>query len=129
MFIILDNNRKFSGFSQNNEMGYTCIEITEEKHKEMMQKQSEGYTLFYNKEKELLESLKLGQFDYIDESGNIAKDIQAEQKYKNNKIIELKRERVQLKKDRKDFIEYEEDTTELDKRIAEITKELEELEG
>ena len=76
-----------------------------------------------------MEALKLNQFEYINDSGNITKDTEAEQKYKNNKIIELKRERVQLKKDRKDFIEFEEDTTELDKRITEITKELEELEG
>ena len=128
MFIVLDN-RKFLGFSQNEDGDYTCIEITNEEHKKMMQKQSEGFTLFYNKEAEQLETIKLGQFEHIGDDGTITKDIAAEQKYKNNKIIELKRERVQLKKDRKDFIEYEEDTTELDKRIAEITKELEELEG
>ena len=128
MYIIIKDN-KFVGFSLKEEEDYTNIKITETDHKNYIEKQSQGFTFYFNKERELLESLKLGQFEHIGDDGNITKDTEAEQKYKNNKIIELKRERVQLKKDRKDFIGYEEDTTELDNRITEITKELEELEG
>ena len=128
MYIIIDDNKKFTGFSLKEESGYTSIKISETEHKNYLEKQAEGFTLFFSKETEQLETIKLGQFEHIDENGNIVKDVEAEQKYKNNKIIELKKERVQLKKDRKDFIEFEEDTSELDKRIDEIAKELANLE-
>ena len=129
MFIVLDKNKKFIGFSLKEEAGHINVEITDLEHKNLLEKQGNGFTFFFNKETEQLETIKLGQFEYIDDNGNVTKDAEAEQKYKNNKIIELKKERVQLKKDRKDFIEFEEDTSELDKRIEEIAKELENLEN
>ena len=102
MYIIIKDN-KFVGFSLKEESEFTNIEISEVEHKNYIEKQSQGFTFYFNKEKEQLEALKLNQFEYINDSGNIVKDNEAEQKYKNNKITELKRERVQLKKDRKDL--------------------------
>ena len=125
MYIVIDKNKKFIGFSLKEEENYTNIKISESEHNTYIEKQAQGYVFYFNKDTEELEAIKLDQFEYINERGNIIKDTDAEKKYKNSKIIELKREWVQLKKDMKDFVEFEEDTTELEKRIDEITKELE----
>ena len=49
MYIILDDNFKFIGFSLKKEENYQSIEISEQEHDDFMSKQSEGYTLYFDK--------------------------------------------------------------------------------
>ena len=133
MYIILEND-KFLGFSLKKEQGYKNVEITEKEHTEFIEKQSEGYTLYWNKKQ--LEVIKMNEFEYINDSGEIVKDAKAELKYYKDMLLTLKRDRVQLKKEIRDFEEFEEDTAEIKEQlkikemeIKEIENKIKELEG
>ena len=135
MYIIIEND-KFLGFSLKEEQGYENIEITEKEHREYLDKQSEGFTLYWNTKKEQLEAIKLNDFEYINDSGEIVKDAKAELKYYKDMLLTLKRDRVQLKKEIRDFEEFEEDTAEIKEQlkikemeIKEIENKIKELEG
>ena len=135
MYIIIEND-KFLGFSLKEEQGYENIEITEKEHREYIDKQSEGLTLYWNTKKEQLETIKLNDFEYIDNFGEIVKNSDAEIKYYKDILLTLKKEKVQLKKDIRDFEEFEEDTVELKEQlelkedeIAELENKIKELEG
>lgn len=135
MYIIIEND-KFLGFSLKEEQGYENIEITEKEHREYIDKQSEGFTLYWNTKKEQLETIKLNDFEYIDNFGEIVKNSDAEIKYYKDILLTLKKEKVQLKKDIRDFEEFEEDTVELKEQlelkedeIAELENKIKELEG
>ena len=135
MYIIIEND-KFLGFSLKEEQGYENIEITEKEHREYLDKQSEGFTLYWNTKKEQLEAIKLNDFEYIDNFGEIVKNSDAEIKYYKDILLTLKKEKVQLKKDIRDFEEFEEDTVELKEQlelkedeIAELENKIKELEG
>ena len=135
MYIIIEND-KFLGFSLKEEQGYENIEITEKEHREYIDKQSEGFTLYWNTKKEQLETIKLNDFEYINDSGEIVKDAKAELKYYKDMLLTLKRDRVQLKKEIRDFEEFEEDTAEIKEQlkikemeIKEIENKIKELEG
>ena len=133
MYIIIEND-KFLGFSLKEEQGYKNVEITEKEHTEFIEKQSEGYTLYWNKKQ--LEVIKMNEFEYINDSGEIVKDAKAELKYYKDMLLTLKRDRVQLKKEIRDFEEFEEDTAEIKEQlkikemeIKEIENKIKELEG
>ncbi len=133
MYIVIENN-KFIGFSLKEEDTYKNIEITEEEHKEFIEKQSEGCTLYWNKKQ--LEAIKLNEFEYINDSGKVVKDVGKELKHYKDLLLTLKKEKVQLKKDIRDFEEFEEDTAELKEQlelkeyeIAELDVKIKELEG
>ena len=135
MYIIIEND-KFLGFSLKEEQGYENIEITEKEHREYIYKQSEGFTLYWNTKKEQLETIKLNDFEHINDSGEIVKDAKAELKYYKDMLLTLKRDRVQLKKEIRDFEEFEEDTAEIKEQlkikemeIKEIENKIKELEG
>ena len=135
MYIIIEND-KFLGFSLKEEQGYENIEITEKEHREYIDKQSEGFTLYWNTKKEQLETIKLNDFEHINDSGEIVKDAKAELKYYKDMLLTLKRDRVQLKKEIRDFEEFEEDTAEIKEQlkikemeIKEIENKIKELEG
>ena len=133
MYIVIGNN-KFIGFSLKEEDGYKNIEISEVEHQNFIEKQSEGYTLCWNKKQ--LEAIKLNDFEYIDENGKVIKDIATELKHYRDLLLTFRKEKVQLKKDIRDFEEFEEDTAELEdqlkekeKQIAEMENKIKELEG
>ena len=128
MYTIIEND-KFLGFSLKEEQGYENIEITEKKHREYIDKQSDGFTLYWNVNKEQLETIKLNDFEHINDSGEIVKDTEAELKHYKDLLLTLKKEKVQLKKDIRDFEEFEEDTAEFKYQLKEKEKEIEDLEN
>ena len=128
MYIIIEND-KFLGFSLKEEQGYENIEITEKKHREYIDKQSDGFTLYWNVNKEQLETIKLNDFEHINDSGEIVKDTEAELKHYKDLLLTLKKEKVQLKKDIRDFEEFEEDTTELKEQLRIKEKEITDIEN
>ena len=135
MYTIIEND-KFLGFSLKEEQGYENIEITEKEHREYIDKQSEGFTLYWNTKKEQLETIKLNDFEHINDFGEILKDTEAELKHYKDLLLTLKRDRVQLKKEIRDFEEFEEDTAEIKEQlkikemeIKEIENKIKELEG
>ena len=126
MYIVIENN-KFLGFSLKEEEGYTNKEITEEQHRGYMNKQSEGFTLYWNTKKEQLETIKLNDFEHINDSGEIVKDTEAELKHYKDLLLTLKKEKVQLKKDIRDFEEFGEETAELEEQLELKENEMSEL--
>ena len=128
MYIILDNNYKFIGFSLKEEVNYQNIEITEQEHNEFMEKQAQGCTLYFNEKNVKLEAVILDDFEFINENSKIEKNIEAEKQYNNDTLLKLKREKIQLKKDIADFEEFEEDTAYLKEQLKEKETEIKELE-
>lgn len=135
MYTIIKND-KFLGFSLKEEQGYENIEITEKEHREYIDKQSEGFTLYWNTKKEQLETIKLNDFEHINDFGEILKDTEAELKHYKDLLLTLKKEKVQLKKDIRDFEEFGEETAELveqlklkENEISELDIKIKNLEG
>ena len=126
MYIIIEND-KFLGFSLKEEQGYENIEITEKEHREYIDKQSEGFTLYWNTKKEQLETIKLNDFEHINDFGEILKDTEAELKHYKDLLLTLKKEKVQLKKDIRDFEEFGEETAELEEQLELKENEISEL--
>ena len=126
MYIIIEND-KFLGFSLKEEQGYENIEITEKEHREYINKQSEGFTLYWNTKKEQLETIKLNDFEHINDFGEILKDTEAELKHYKDLLLTLKKEKVQLKKDIRDFEEFGEETAELEEQLELKENEISEL--
>ena len=128
MYIILDDNFKFIGFSLKKEENYQSIEISEQEHDDFMSKQSEGYTLYFDKKNKKLEVIELGNFEFINESGKKEKNSMREEQHNNDLLIRLKKEKIQLKKDILDFEEFGEDTEYLKKQLKTKEAEISELE-
>ena len=126
MYTIIEND-KFLGFSLKEEQGYENIEITEKEHREYIVKQSEGFTLYWNTKKEQLETIKLNDFEHINDFGEILKDTEAELKHYKDLLLTLKKEKVQLKKDIRDFEEFGEETAELEEQLELKENEISEL--
>ena len=121
MYIILDDNFKFIGFSLKKEENYQSIEISEQEHDDFMSKQSEGYTLYFDKKNKKLEVIELGNFEFINENGEIEKNNVKEKQYNNDLVIKLK-------KDILDFEEFGEDTEYLKEQLKTKEAEISELE-
>ena len=129
MNILLDKETKtLLGFSLKEKEEYENQEISDEEHKKFIELQSNGYSLLWNKVKNQVESVKLNQFEFINENGKIEKNIEAEKQYNNDTLLKLKREKIQLKKDIADFEEFEEDTAYLKEQLKEKETEIKELE-
>ena len=130
MNILLDKETKIlMGFSLKEEEEYENREISDEEYKKFIELQSNGYSLLWNKVKNQVESVKLSQFEFINENGEIKKNKEAEKQHNNDTLLKLKKEKIQLKKDIADFEEFEEDTTDLKDQLQEKEKEIEDLEN
>ena len=129
MNILLDKETKIlMGFSLKEKEEYENQKISDEEHKKFIELQSNGNSLLWNKVKNQVESVKLNQFEFINENGKIEKNIEAEKQYNNDTLLKLKREKIQLKKDIADFEEFEEDTVYLKEQLKEKETEIKELE-
>ena len=127
MYILIKDDN-LSGFSDKKELGYENYEISMEKYLECLDKQKEKYILVWDKKEEKIKFIKLNQFEFISENGDIKKDYKAEEEYSKNLILKLKKEKIQLKKDILDFEEFEEDTTYLKEQLKEKEAEIKEME-
>lgn len=126
MYIVLDKKDRLVGFNDVKDENYKSIEISDDEHAKIMNLQSQG-VLYWDKVKREVKVIVLGQFEFIDENGEVQRNIEEEQKFYKNKLLTLKKERIQIKKDIKDFEEYEEDTAELKDQLKEKEKEIEDL--
>ena len=129
MNILLDKETKIlMGFSLKEEEEYENREISDEEYKKFIELQSNGYSLLWNKVKNQVESVKLSQFEFINENGEIKKNKEAEKQHNNDTLLKLKKEKIQLKKDIADFEEFEEDTVHLNEQLKEKEAEIKEVE-
>ena len=135
MYILLSDKEELKGFSDIKDEDYKNIEISNEEHAEIMNLQSQG-TLYWDKTTKKIKVIALGQFEYIDENGEVKKDKVSELKYYKDLLLTLKKEKVQLKKDIRDFEEFGEETVELEEQlelkeneIAELDIKIKNLEG
>ncbi len=129
MNILLDKETKIlMGFSLKEEEEYENREISDEEYKKFIELQSNGYSLLWNKVKNQVESVKLSQFEFINENGEIKKNKEAEKQHNNDTLLKLKKEKIQLKKDIADFEEFEEDTVHLKEQLKEKEAEIKEVE-
>ena len=88
MYILIENG-EMKGFVNEKEEGKQYIEINKEEFNELMKKQSDGESLFYNKQNKKIDSIKLNQYEKF-ENGEIVFQ-------KEEKIESLKRELSELK--------------------------------
>ena len=129
MNILLDKETKIlMGFSLKEKEEYENQKISDEEHKKFIELQSNGNSLLWNKVKNQVESVKLSQFEFINENGEIEKNTEAEKQHNNDTLLKLKKEKIQLKKDIADFEEFEEDTVHLKEQLKEKEAEIKELE-
>ncbi len=122
-YIVIENN-KFKNFTEEK----TEHQISYEEYKWLIEKQKEGFTLYWNIKKKQLDAVKLKQFEYVNDNGEIIKDIEEELEYYKVLIFNAKKEKIQLKKDILDFEEFEEDTTYLKEQLKEKEAEIKEME-
>ena len=64
MYILIEND-EMKGFVKEKEEGKQYIEINKEEFDELMKKQSDGESLFYNKQNKKIDSIKLNQFEKL----------------------------------------------------------------
>ncbi len=129
MNILLDKETKIlMGFSLKEKEEYENQKISDEEHKKFIELQSNGNSLLWNKVKNQVESVKLSQFEFINENGEIEKNTEAEKQHNNDTLLKLKKEKIQLKKDIQDFEEFEEDTVYLKEQLKEKEAEIKDLE-
>ena len=128
MYILLNDKEELKGFSDIKDGDYKNIEISNEEHAKIMNLQSQG-TLYWDKTTKKIKVVALGQFEYIDENGEVKKDKVSELKYYKDLLLTFKKERIQIKKDIRDFEEYEEDMADLKEQLQEKEKEIEDLEN
>ncbi len=135
MYILLNDKEELKGFSDIKDEDYKNIEISNEEHAEIMNLQSQG-TLYWDKTTKKIKVIALGQFEYIDENGEVKKDKVSELKYYKDLLLTFKKEKVQLKKDIRDFEEFGEEIAELEEQlelkeneIAELDIKIKNLEG
>ena len=129
MNILLDKESYIlMGFSLKEKEEYENQKISDEEHKKFIELQSNGNSLLWNKVKNQVESVKLSQFEFINENGEIEKNTEAEKQHNNDTLLKLKKEKIQLKKDIQDFEEFEEDTVYLKEQLKEKEAEIKDLE-
>ena len=90
MYFKIENN-KFGGFYEIKEKEGTFIEITKENWENILDKQSEGETIYYNVKNKKLETILLGRFETLNGT-SIETDILALKKSTISELAELKYE-------------------------------------
>ena len=120
MYFRIDKNNKFAGFYESKEMEEgTFVEITLEDWQNVLNKQSQGETIFYNSKTKKLETILLGQFEeLVDGIAVYKKD--KEVIYNNNQLTYLRKRYTELKVTKADSEELGLDTTDIDTEIADL---------
>ena len=88
-------NHVFEGFSDKLDETYKNIEITEEKHKNYIESQNRGFSLYWNTKENQLEAIKLKEFEYINDSGKIINDIEKLKENMKYHISEIKEKTIE----------------------------------
>ena len=110
---------KFVGFYEDKDNTGDYVEISLEDWQGVLNKQSQGETIFYNIETKKLETIKLGQFEeLVDGQAVYKKDKEVD--YNNNQLTYLRKKYTELKVAKTDSEELGLDTTDIDTEIAEL---------
>ena len=118
MYYKLEEN-KFMGFYDEKKKDGEYIEISTEDWNDVLNKQSDGETIFYNTKKEKLETIKVGRFEEL-KDGKVIYKKEKEVEYNKNQLIYLRKKYTELKIARADAEELKMDTTDIDTEIKEL---------
>ena len=110
---------KFVGFYEEVQEEGTFVEITIDEWNHVLNKQSEGETIFYNPKSKKLETILLGQFEDL-ENGTAVYKKEKEVEYNNNQLTYLRKRYTELKVAKADSEELGMDTLDIDTEIAEL---------
>ena len=110
---------KFAGFYENKDKDGDYTEITIEDWQGVLDKQSEGEVIFYNPKSKKLETIKVGQFEDL-ENGIVVYKKGKEVDYNNNQLTYLRKKYTELKVAKLDAEELGMDTSDIDIEIADI---------
>ena len=116
----------FLGFYEEKEKDGTFIEISQTDWNDVLNKQSDGETIFYNTKKEKLETIKVGRFEEL-ENGTAVYKKDKEVEYNKNQLTYLRKKYTELKIARADAEELEMDTTDIDTEIEGLKVKVKEL--
>ena len=118
MFYKIEDNR-FTGFYEDKDKDGNYTEITLEDWQMVLDKQSEGEVIFYNAKSKKLETIKVGQFEDL-ENGIVVYKKDKEVDYNNNQLTYLRKRYTELKVAKLDSEELGLDTTDIDTEIADV---------
>ena len=118
MFFKIENG-KFLGFYENKDKDGNYTEITIEDWQGVLDKQSGGEVIFYNSKSKKLETIKVGQFEDI-ENGTAVYKKEKEVDYNNNQLTYLRKRYTELKVAKLDSEELGMDTADIDIEIEEL---------
>ena len=110
---------KFVGFYEEIQEDGNYTEISIEDWQGVLDKQSQGETIFYNPKSKKLESILLGQFEEL-ENGTAVYKKEKEVEYNNNQLTYLRKRYTELKVAKADSEELGMDTADIDTEIAEL---------
>ena len=112
-------NGNFIGFYENKDKDGNYTEITLEDWQNILDKQSEGEVIFYNSKSKKLETIKVGQFEEL-ENGTAVYKKEKEVEYNNNQLTYLRKKYTELKVAKADSEELGIATADIDTEIAEL---------
>ena len=118
MFYKIEDNR-FTGFYEDKDKDGNYTEITLEDWQMVLDKQSEGEVIFYNPKSKKLETIKVGQFEEL-ENGTAVYKKEKEVEYNNNQLTYLRKRYTELKVSKLYSEELGIDTADINTEIAEL---------
>ena len=118
MYYKIEDNR-FTGFYEDKDKDGNYTEITLENWQSVLNKQSQGETIFYNAKSKKVESILLGQFEEL-ENGTAVYKKEKEVEYNNNQLTYLRKRYTELKVAKADSEELGMDTSDIDIEIADL---------
>ena len=110
---------KFVGFYEDKDKDGNYTEITIEDWQGVLDKQSEGEVIFYNSKSKKLETIKVGQFEEL-ENGVVVYKKDKEVDYNINQLVYLRKRYTELKVAKADSEELGMDTLDIDTEIADV---------
>ena len=118
MFYKIENG-KFVGFYEDKDKDGNYTEITLEDWQGVLNKQSQGEVIFYNSKSKKLETIKVGQFEEL-ENGTAVYKKEKEVEYNNNQLTYLRKRYTELKVSKLYSEELGIDTADINTEIAEL---------
>ena len=110
---------KFVGFYEDKDKTGDYTEISIEDWQGILDKQSQGEVIFYNPKSKKLETIKVGQFEEL-ENGTAVYKKEKEVEYNNNQLTYLRKRYTELKVSKLYSEELGIDTADIDTEIAEL---------
>ena len=110
---------KFVGFYEDKDKDGNYTEITLEDWQGVLNKQSQGEVIFYNSKSKKLETIKVGQFEEL-ENGTAVYKKEKEVEYNNNQLTYLRKRYAELKVSKVYSEELGIDTADIDTEIVEL---------